>query len=38
VLESVARSAEVQEDAVLTHRETELMTIGDDLYGAEDDG
>ncbi len=38
LLESVARSAEVQEDAVLTHRETELMTIGDDLYGADDDG
>jgi uncharacterized protein YlxP (DUF503 family) len=38
VLESVARAAETQEDAVLTHRSTELVTIGDELYGDEADG
>ena len=37
VLESVARVAETQEEAVLTDRATEIVTIGDDLYG-EDDG
>jgi uncharacterized protein YlxP (DUF503 family) len=37
VLEHVARVAETQEDAVLTNRETELLPIGDQLYG-EDDG
>ena len=36
VLEQVARAAETQEDAVLTARETEIMTMGDDLYGADD--
>src|ERR1700733_10016460 len=34
VLDQVARAAETQEDAVLTARETEIMTMGDDLYGA----
>ena len=33
VLEHVAHVAETQEDAVLTDRATELLTIGDDLYG-----
>jgi uncharacterized protein YlxP (DUF503 family) len=33
VLEQVARAAETQEDAVLTDRSTEVMTLGDDLYG-----
>ena len=33
VLEQVARSAELAEDAVLTDRATELITVGDDLYG-----
>jgi uncharacterized protein len=33
VLEQVARSAELAEDAVLTDRATEVITIGDDLYG-----
>jgi uncharacterized protein YlxP (DUF503 family) len=37
VLESVARSAELQEEAVLTHRATELITVGDDLYEGGDD-
>ena len=37
VLEQVAQVAATQEDAVLTGRATELMTLGDDLYGAEDD-
>jgi uncharacterized protein len=37
VLEQVARAAETQEDAVLTDRSTEVMTLGDDLYG-DDDG
>lgn len=32
VLEQVARSAELQEDAVLTDRATELIPIGEDLY------
>jgi uncharacterized protein YlxP (DUF503 family) len=36
VLEQVAHVAETQEDAVLTARETELVTIGEDLYGGED--
>jgi uncharacterized protein YlxP (DUF503 family) len=35
VLESVAHVAETQEDAVLTDRATELIPIGDDLYGGE---
>src|SRR5215467_5896021 len=33
VLEQVARAAETQPEAVLTDRATEVMTIGDDLYG-----
>jgi uncharacterized protein YlxP (DUF503 family) len=33
VLEQVARAAESAGDAVLTDRATELLTIGDDLYG-----
>lgn len=33
VLEQVARSAELSEDAQLTDRETELITVGDELYG-----
>jgi len=33
VLEAVARMAETQEEAVLTDRATELIPIGDDLYG-----
>jgi uncharacterized protein YlxP (DUF503 family) len=36
VLQQVARVAETQEDAVLTDRETELVPIGDDMYGSED--
>jgi uncharacterized protein YlxP (DUF503 family) len=38
VLEQVARAAETMGDAVLTDRATELVTIGDDLYGEHDDG
>ncbi|MGO8999212.1 MAG: DUF503 domain-containing protein [Polyangiaceae bacterium] len=33
VLENVARVAETQEEAVLTDRATELIPIGDDMYG-----
>ena len=36
VLEQVARVAETQEDAVLTGRETELVTIGEEMFGGED--
>ena len=36
VLEQVARSAETQEDAVLTDRETEVVPFGDELYGGRD--
>jgi uncharacterized protein YlxP (DUF503 family) len=36
VLAQVARVAETQEDAVLTDRETELVTIGDEMYGSDD--
>jgi uncharacterized protein len=35
VLEQVARVAETQEDAVLTHRATEVCPFGDELYGAD---
>jgi uncharacterized protein YlxP (DUF503 family) len=35
VLAHVARVAETESDAVLTDRATELITIGDDLYGGE---
>jgi hypothetical protein len=38
VLEQVARAAETAEDAVLTDRSTELVTIGEDVYGERDDG
>jgi hypothetical protein len=38
VLEQVARAAEAMGDAVLTDRSTELVTIGDDMYGGDDDG
>ena len=33
VLGEVARSAELAEDALLTDRETEIITVGEDLYG-----
>jgi uncharacterized protein len=33
VLEQVARAAELSEDCVLSDRETELIQVGDDLYG-----
>ncbi len=36
VLEQVARAAELQEDAVLSGRSTEIIPIGDELYGSED--
>ena len=32
VLEQVARAAETQEDAVLTDRQTEIVSFGDELY------
>ena len=35
VLEQVARAAETQEDAVLTDRETEGVSFGDELYGGD---
>jgi uncharacterized protein YlxP (DUF503 family) len=38
VLEQVARVAETQEEAVLTDRETELVPIGDEMYGGKEDG
>ena len=34
VLQHVARTAELQEEAVLTDRATEVIPIGEDLYGA----
>jgi uncharacterized protein YlxP (DUF503 family) len=34
VLEQVARAAEMAGDAVLTDPATELLTIGDDMYGS----
>lgn len=36
VLEQVARVAATQEDAVLTDRATELVPIGEDMYGGDD--
>ena len=36
VLAQVAQAAELQEDAVLTDRATEVIPIGDELFGAED--
>jgi uncharacterized protein YlxP (DUF503 family) len=38
VLEHVARAAEFAGDAVLTDRATEVLTVGDDLYGGEEGG
>ena len=38
VLEQIARLAETQEDAVLTDRQTELVPIGDDMYGGDEYG
>src|SRR5882672_9360409 len=38
VLQQVARAAELQEDAVLTDRQTEVITLGDELYGGDDGG
>jgi uncharacterized protein YlxP (DUF503 family) len=35
VLAQVAQAAEVQEDAVLTDRATEVIPIGDELFGEE---
>ncbi len=35
LLEEVARAAELQEEAVLTDRATEVIPIGDDLFGDE---
>jgi uncharacterized protein len=37
LLEKVARAAATQEDAILTDRATELVTIGDDMVEAHDD-
>jgi uncharacterized protein YlxP (DUF503 family) len=37
VLEQVAHAAETAEDAVLTDRATELIPMGGDLYGGQDD-
>jgi uncharacterized protein YlxP (DUF503 family) len=37
VLEQVARAAESAGDAVLTDRATEILTIGEDLYGGASD-
>jgi uncharacterized protein len=36
VLAQVARAAETQEDAVLTDRSTEVIPIGDEMYGGDD--
>ncbi|MDP9149603.1 MAG: DUF503 domain-containing protein [Myxococcota bacterium] len=36
VLEQVAHVAETLGDAVLTHRATEIVTIGDDMFGGHD--
>ncbi len=38
VLEQVARTAELQEEAVLADRSTELIPVGDELYGGDDAG
>jgi len=35
MLEQVARAAETQEDAVLTDRQTEIVSFGDELYGGD---
>ena len=34
ILAQVARAAELQEDAVLADRATEILPFGDDLYGS----
>jgi uncharacterized protein YlxP (DUF503 family) len=36
ILEQVARAAATQQDAILTDRATEIIAVGDDLYGGED--
>jgi hypothetical protein len=36
ILEQVAHAAETQEEAVLTDRATEVITIGEDMYGDSD--
>jgi uncharacterized protein YlxP (DUF503 family) len=36
VLEQVAKAAELQEEAVLVDRSTELVPMGDELYGGDD--
>ncbi|HWL87271.1 MAG TPA: DUF503 domain-containing protein [Polyangiaceae bacterium] len=38
VLAQVAHVAETQEDAVLTDRATEIITVGEDLYGGGGEG
>ncbi|MGD0675240.1 MAG: DUF503 domain-containing protein [Polyangiaceae bacterium] len=38
VLEQVAHAAELSEDAVLTDRATEIVTVGADLYGGSHHG
>jgi uncharacterized protein YlxP (DUF503 family) len=38
VLEQVAHMAETQEEAILTDRATELIPIGGDLYGEDEEG
>ena len=38
LLEQVAREAELQNEAVLVGRSTEVIPIGDDLYGGDSDG
>lgn len=38
VLQQVARAAETQEDAVLTDRQTEIVSFGDELYGGDHGG
>jgi uncharacterized protein YlxP (DUF503 family) len=36
VMANVARAAETQEEAVLTGHSTEIITVGEDMYGDED--
>ena len=38
VLEQVAHAAQIAGDAVLTDRETEILTIGDEMYGGDRNG
>ena len=35
LLDEVARAAELQQDAVLTERETEVIPIGEQMYGGD---